>query len=130
MLVTQSIKFVMDQVLASVHRNLVSAVRSSPASPSGFDDRVCQSTVLELRARPPTDDHYAGCGMTTGLLTEQHDHGRLSKLGWTGRHETMADMGMTKIRPLSSFVVTHGKPVKLAPGRYHIIMMGLQTPLK
>ena len=68
--------------------------------------------------------------MTTGLLTEQHDHGRLSKVGWTGRRETMADMGMTKIRRRSSFVVTHGKPVKLTPGRYHIIMMGPRAPLK
>jgi len=46
-------------------------------------------------------------------------------------HESMSgDMGMMKMRPVAGLPVAPGKPVKLAPGGYHIMLMGLKTPLK
>jgi copper(I)-binding protein len=45
-------------------------------------------------------------------------------------HESMSDMGTMKMRPVSGLSVAPGKPVKLAPGGYHIMLMGLKAPLK
>jgi copper(I)-binding protein len=45
-------------------------------------------------------------------------------------HESMGDMGMMKMRPLPGLTLTTNKPVKLAPGGYHIMLLGLKAPLK
>jgi copper(I)-binding protein len=45
-------------------------------------------------------------------------------------HESMADMGTMKMRPLSGLALAPGKPVTLAPGGYHLMLMGLKAPLK
>jgi copper(I)-binding protein len=45
-------------------------------------------------------------------------------------HESMADMGTMKMRPLAGLTLAPGKPVKLAPGGYHVMLMGLKAPLK
>ena len=45
-------------------------------------------------------------------------------------HESMSDMGMMKMRPVPGLPVAPDKPVSLAPGGYHIMLMGLKAPLK
>jgi copper(I)-binding protein len=45
-------------------------------------------------------------------------------------HETMGDMGNMKMRPVAGLDLAPGKPVKLAPGGYHLMLMGLKAPLK
>jgi len=45
-------------------------------------------------------------------------------------HETMGDMGNMKMRPLAGLDLAPGKPVKLAPGGYHVMLLGLKAPLK
>ena len=45
-------------------------------------------------------------------------------------HESMADMGTMKMRPLSGLTLAPGKPVTLAPGGYHVMLLGLKAPLK
>ena len=45
-------------------------------------------------------------------------------------HESMDDMGMMKMRPMAGLALPTGKPVKLAPGGYHLMLMGLKAPLK
>jgi periplasmic copper chaperone A len=45
-------------------------------------------------------------------------------------HESMQDMGMMKMRPLPGIALETGKPVKLAPGGYHLMLFGLKAPLK
>jgi periplasmic copper chaperone A len=45
-------------------------------------------------------------------------------------HESMADMGTMKMRPVAGLPLAPGKPVKLAPGGYHVMLMGLKAPLK
>ena len=45
-------------------------------------------------------------------------------------HESMDDMGMMKMRPIAGLPLTPGKPVTLAPGGYHLMLMGLKGPLK
>ena len=45
-------------------------------------------------------------------------------------HETINDNGVMKMRPVPSIPLTAGKPVTLAPGGYHVMLMGLKKPLK
>jgi copper(I)-binding protein len=45
-------------------------------------------------------------------------------------HESMADMGTMKMRPVAGLDLAPGKPMKLAPGGYHLMLMGLKAPLK
>jgi copper(I)-binding protein len=45
-------------------------------------------------------------------------------------HESFNDNGVEKMRAIPSLPVTPGKPVTLAPGGYHIMLMGLKQPLK
>lgn len=45
-------------------------------------------------------------------------------------HESTGDMGNMKMRPVTGLALTQGKPVKLAPGGYHLMLMGLKAPLK
>jgi len=46
-----------------------------------------------------------------------------------GLHETTDKDGVMKMRPVASLVVTPGKPVTLAPGGYHIMLVGLKQAL-
>ena len=45
-------------------------------------------------------------------------------------HESFNEGGIAKMRPVASLPVEQGKPVVLAPGGYHIMLMGLKQPLK
>jgi len=45
-------------------------------------------------------------------------------------HESFSDNGISKMRPVAALAVQPGKPVMLAPGGYHIMLMGLKQPLK
>jgi hypothetical protein len=45
-------------------------------------------------------------------------------------HESMADMGTMKMRPLAALPLPQGKPVKLEPNGYHLMLIGLKAPLK
>ena len=45
-------------------------------------------------------------------------------------HESFTDNGVAKMRDVAALPVTPGKPVTLAPGGYHIMLMGLKQPLK
>jgi copper(I)-binding protein len=45
-------------------------------------------------------------------------------------HESINDHGVMKMRPVMSLVVEPGKPVRLAPGGYHIMLTGLKQALK
>jgi periplasmic copper chaperone A len=44
-------------------------------------------------------------------------------------HETIDDHGVMKMRSVASLPVAPGKPLTLAPGGYHIMLMGLKHPL-
>jgi periplasmic copper chaperone A len=44
-------------------------------------------------------------------------------------HETIDDNGVMKMRPVASLPVGPGKPIKLAPGGYHIMLVGLKQAL-
>ena len=47
-----------------------------------------------------------------------------------GLHQSTEDNGVTKMRPVASLPIEPGKPVTLAPGGYHIMLMDLKRPLK
>ena len=44
-------------------------------------------------------------------------------------HESYEENGVMKMRPVASLPIPPGKPVKLAPGGYHIMLVGLTKPL-
>ena len=45
-------------------------------------------------------------------------------------HITTLDGGIMKMRPVSKVELPGGKPVKLAPGGVHVMLMDLKQPLK
>jgi periplasmic copper chaperone A len=45
-------------------------------------------------------------------------------------HETINDHGVMKMRPVTALTVEPRKPVTLAPGGYHIMLMDLKQALK
>lgn len=45
-------------------------------------------------------------------------------------HETINDNGVLKMRAVPSMVLEPGKPVAFQPGGYHVMLMGLKSPLK
>lgn len=44
-------------------------------------------------------------------------------------HEMKLDQGVMKMRAISGLPLPAGKPVDLAPGGYHLMLMGLKRPL-
>ncbi len=44
-------------------------------------------------------------------------------------HETTNDNGVMKMRPAPGVAIAPGKPLNLAPGGYHVMLMGLKQPL-
>ncbi len=44
-------------------------------------------------------------------------------------HETVADNGVMKMRPIAGLPVAAGQSVVLKPGSYHLMAMGLKQPL-
>jgi periplasmic copper chaperone A len=45
-------------------------------------------------------------------------------------HESFSENGVSKMREVAGLAVSPGTPVTLAPGGYHIMLMGLKQPLK
>ncbi len=45
-------------------------------------------------------------------------------------HETVDDNGVMKMRPVARVDLVPGKPVSFQPGGYHVMLMGLKSPLK
>ena len=45
-------------------------------------------------------------------------------------HESFTEHGVAKMRAVAALPVVPGTPVTLAPGGYHIMLMGLKQPLK
>ncbi|MDO8352682.1 MAG: copper chaperone PCu(A)C [Aestuariivirga sp.] len=45
-------------------------------------------------------------------------------------HETLMEDGVAKMRPVGVFDIPAGGSVELKPGGYHIMLMGLNAPLK
>ena len=45
-------------------------------------------------------------------------------------HQTIAVNGVMQMRSVPAIPLEPGKPVTLAPGGYHVMLMGLQHPLK
>jgi copper(I)-binding protein len=43
-------------------------------------------------------------------------------------HESVAENGIMKMRPTGPLPVMPGKPLTLAPGHYHVMLMGLKRP--
>jgi len=45
-------------------------------------------------------------------------------------HQNIDDHGVMKMRPVATLKIDPGKPIMLAPGGYHIMLMGLKQDLK
>ncbi|MFO1028745.1 MAG: copper chaperone PCu(A)C [Acetobacteraceae bacterium] len=66
------------------------------------------------------------------------DHGAADRLvslstpvaGRTELHESLHENGIMKMRAVPGLALEPGKPVTLAPGGYHVMLMELKQPLK
>ncbi len=45
-------------------------------------------------------------------------------------HQSSEDRGVTRMRPVDGLALDPGKPIILAPGGVHLMLMGLKQPLK
>jgi copper(I)-binding protein len=45
-------------------------------------------------------------------------------------HESFTEHGVAKMRPVVALPVERGKPLALAPGGYHVMLMDLKRPLR
>ena len=45
-------------------------------------------------------------------------------------HETINDNGVMKMRPVAAIALDPGKSVTFTPGGYHVMLVGLKSPLK
>ncbi len=48
----------------------------------------------------------------------------------TELHESASEGGVMKMRPIDSIPVSPGQPLSLAPGGYHVMLLGLRRDLK
>lgn len=80
----------------------------------------------------------AGNATTGAAYLTVTDNGRPDRLvgantpiaAMTELHETINDNGVMKMRPVPAIALEPGKPVTFMPGGYHVMLMGLQQPLK
>ena len=75
---------------------------------------------------------------TTGVvyltITDQGDPDKLTAVSSSVAtkselHESFDDHGIMKMRAVANLLVTTARPLTLAPGGYHIMLMGLKQPL-
>jgi copper(I)-binding protein len=80
-----------------------------------------------------------GTATTGAVYLTLTDNGRPDRLvgvstpiaAMAGVHETIQDNGVMKMRPVAGGIALDpGKPVTFTPGGYHIMLMGLKSPLK
>jgi copper(I)-binding protein len=80
-----------------------------------------------------------GAATTGAAYLAVTDHGRPDRLvsvstpvaAMAEVHETIHDNGVMKMRPVAGGIALDpGKPVTFTPGGYHIMLMGLKSPLK
>jgi hypothetical protein len=90
-------------------------------------------TCDQVWARPT-----AGAGTTSAAYFNLTNHGAADELvgastpiaSSTGVHETINDNGVMRMRPVASIALAPGKTVTFGPGGYHVMLTGLQAPLK
>jgi len=82
--------------------------RATPAKAGG--------AFLTIRNDGDTADQLTGASSTIAPMV--------------GVHETIADNGVMKMRPVGSIDLPPHQTVMLKPGGYHVMLMGLANPLK
>ena len=102
-----------------------------------------QFTLAAADASDITLDHVwarasAGNATTGAAYLTVTDHGRPDRLVGVSTpvaataelHETIHDNGVMKMRPVAGIALEPGKPMTFSPGGYHVMLMGLKSPLK
>lgn len=89
--------------------------------------------VQDIWARPS-----AGRSMTSAAYFTLVNRGAADRLTGAATpiansaelHESSNENGVMKMRHVPTLALDPGKPVTLAPGGYHVMLMGLKNPLK
>lgn len=89
--------------------------------------------VQDIWARPS-----AGRSMTSAAYLTLVNRGSVDRLVSVATpiatsaelHESSNENGVMKMRRVPTLALDPGKPVTLAPGGYHVMLMGLKNPLK
>ncbi len=76
-----------------------------------------------------------GTGVVYMTITDQGGPDRLLSISApvaakAELHESFSQQGVAKMREVAALPITPAEPVTLAPGGYHIMLMGLKQPLK
>lgn len=90
-------------------------------------------TLEHAWARPTAGAATTGAAYFTVTDKGSADHlvGVSTPIAATAElHETINDNGMMKMRSVPSIALESGKPVTFKPGGYHVMLMGLKSPLK
>ena len=114
------------------------AVTPADARPEPFallnvaaQDAAISADHVWARATPPN----ATTGAAYLVLTNKGQPDRLTGAsapvaGMVGLHQTTNDGGIMKMRPIPALDLDTDKPVRLAPGGYHIMLMDIKRPLR
>jgi periplasmic copper chaperone A len=108
--------------------------------PTGGTDRfivaAADTTSIHLDhvwARPTAGPASAGAAyftVTNDGPPDQLVGASTPEAASAGVHETIDDHGVMKMRSVPSLALDTGKPVTFKPGSYHVMLMGLKSPLK
>jgi len=94
--------------------------------------RVDKITVHDAWARASAGNASAGAAYLTLIGGTEPDQvvGVTTQVAATAEvHESFTDGGVMKMRAAPALTVPAGKTVSLAPGGYHVMLMGLKQPL-
>jgi len=109
---------------------------------SAFPDRFPKPVLVATEAEGPRVDHpwarasagnattgAAYLAITGGAQPDRLLGGSTPIANAAEVHETTNANGVMQMRPISEVLVPAGQTVTLAPGGYHVMLMGLKKPL-
>lgn len=112
---------------------LLAAAAPPPGAPMALAAETAGIAVEQPWARPSIGAANASAAYLT--ITDSGPPDRL--IGFTTPaaataelHESVDDHGVMKMRAVADLPLEPGRPVRLAPGGYHVMLTGLTRPLK
>ena len=109
-------------VLASLLATLPAAALAQPAP--------VQATGAWVRATAPHQDEAAAYMTLTSPAADRLTSVATPQAGMAMLHTTAHDAGVMRMRDADGIDLPAGQPVALSPGGTHVMLGGLQAPLK
>ena len=125
-----------DKVMKTASRTIMAAAMAIVIAGGGLHAQTSNSISIE---KPFSRATPGGAQVGAGYMTITNKGAAADRLmaaaspaaGQVQIHEMSMDGGIMKMRELASgLTIGAGKTVALAPGGYHLMLMGLKAPLK